>query len=202
MSRVGCVYCCRLKTIYALSPAQHGRFSSTTRISSAAVCGFAEMRCPSMRRASRASSGVISDVTKTIGTLCNAQSPPICVASSTPSISGMTRSTSRRSGLKLRAVSNACSALGSKHTVYCPVRCKIARAPSAKHRLSATIKMRVFACRAVGRHGDRRRSAVGTLGSIIVFIQTPSRRRAGFGKTMLLVSLCSTGIPAKRGYLF
>ena len=42
------------------------------------------MRCPSTRQPSRASSGVISDVTKTIGTLCSSQSDVISAATSVP----------------------------------------------------------------------------------------------------------------------
>src|SRR6266478_794617 len=49
-------------------PEQQGKFSSTTLIRSKPRVGFGTTRWQLMRRPSRASSGVISVVTKTIGT--------------------------------------------------------------------------------------------------------------------------------------
>src|SRR5438874_5450783 len=91
----------------AHTPEQQGKFSSTTLIRSKPRVGFGTTRWPLMRRPSRASSGVISAVTKTIGTSRSAQSASSCVATSRPSACGMIRSTTTRSVLKLRAVSNA-----------------------------------------------------------------------------------------------
>src|SRR5437868_848832 len=58
----------------AHAPEQQGKFSSTTLIRSKPRVGFGTTRWPLMRRPPRASSGVISAVTKTIGTSCSAQS--------------------------------------------------------------------------------------------------------------------------------
>src|SRR5213594_1326536 len=69
----------------AHAPEQQGKFSSTTLIRSKPRVGFGTTRWPLMRRLSRASSGVISAVTKTIGTSCSAQSASSCVATSRPS---------------------------------------------------------------------------------------------------------------------
>src|SRR6266481_8933439 len=80
--------------------AQHGRLSSTILSRSDLRAGFATMRWPLMRRPSRASSGVISVVTKTIGTSCSAQSASSCAATSEPSVCGMIRSTSYEVGLE------------------------------------------------------------------------------------------------------
>src|SRR5438874_6779637 len=55
----------------AHAPEQQGKFSSTTLIRSKPRVGFGTTRWPLMRRLSRASSGVISAVTKTIGTSCS-----------------------------------------------------------------------------------------------------------------------------------
>src|SRR6266436_1929191 len=96
-------------------PEQQGKFSSTTLIRSKPRVGFGTTRWPLMRRPSRASFGVISPVTKTIGTSCSAQSASSCVATSRPSACGMIRSTITRSGLKLQAVSNACRGSFTAH---------------------------------------------------------------------------------------
>src|SRR5437868_6107144 len=64
---------------------QQGKFSSTTLIRSKPRVGFGTTRWPLMRRPLHASSGVISAVTKTIGTSCSAQSASSCVATSRPS---------------------------------------------------------------------------------------------------------------------
>src|SRR6266853_1770024 len=81
-------------------PEQQGKFSSTTLIRSKPRVGFGTTRWQLMRRPLRASSGVISAVTKTIGTSCSAQSASSCVATSRPSACGMIRSTNTRFGLK------------------------------------------------------------------------------------------------------
>src|SRR6266513_6249477 len=70
------------ETVHA--PEQQGKFSSTTLIRSKPRVGFGATRWPLMRRPSRASFGVISPVTKTIGTSCSAQSASSCGRFPTP----------------------------------------------------------------------------------------------------------------------
>src|SRR5438309_7026788 len=73
----------------AHAPEQQGKFSSTTLIRSKPRVGFGTTRWPLMRRPPRASSGVISAVTETIGTSGNARAASSGVATSRPSAGGM-----------------------------------------------------------------------------------------------------------------
>ena len=108
--------------------AQHGRFCATIPMSSKPLVGFGRIRCPETRRPSFASSAVMSEVRKTIGTPCSNQSASNCAATSMPSSCGIIGSTSRRSGLKLRAVSDARRGSITVHATCFPFRSRSSRA--------------------------------------------------------------------------
>src|SRR5438132_503217 len=86
----------------------------------------------------------MSEVRKTIGTPCSAQSAWSCAVTSGPSSCGMIRSTSTRSGLKLRAASNARRGSITVHATYFPLRSRSRRALRANFELLSTIRMSGF----------------------------------------------------------